>query len=143
MGKNTDPGTLKKAVNRLLGMLNVGRDSQISKFFRALMGIDNIPDTLQEAVNTLLGRLSAEQRAAILAGDETQFQATFHFGMGLWMRNHWVYPAKTGWFGVSRHAKVDPDRISGFVCRQLCRAVHGKAISDRKVCPSWMDNVDE
>ena len=57
MGKNTDPSTLKKAVNMLLRMLNVGRNSRISKFFRALMGIDNIPDTLQEAVNTLLSNV--------------------------------------------------------------------------------------
>ena len=107
------------------------------------MDDQDIPETLIEAIGSLLATLSADQQTKILALEENEFIAISHFVLGLWVRNRWVYPAKTGWFADSRKSAIHNDDISAFVCKQLHRAVHGKAISDAKVCPSWMDDVDE
>ena len=55
-----------------------------------------IPKTTREAFKILDAMLSAEEKADILAQDKFDFTFDAHFGLGMWIRNNWIYPDEEG-----------------------------------------------
>ena len=50
-----------------------------------------IPTTEQQAFIILDGMLSKEEKAAFRSQSKDDFVATEHFGLGMWIRNMWIY----------------------------------------------------
>lgn len=48
-----------------------------------------IPQSAREAYAMLDKELSNEDKAALLSAGDT---IDFHFGLGMWIRNNWIYP---------------------------------------------------
>lgn len=53
-----------------------------------------IPSTIRQAFKVLDGMLSAEEIRSILAKGKNRFVSDEHFGLGLWIRNNWIYADK-------------------------------------------------
>ncbi len=57
---------------------------------------NQIPKTTREAFRILDAMLSEEKKAEILAQTKLDFTANAHFGLGMWIRNNWIYLDKEG-----------------------------------------------
>ena len=74
-----------------------------------------IPQTKQEAFAQLDEMLSEKDKKDLVVGDAIEF----HFSLGMWIRNNWIYKQKEE--DVTRLAKAfrtdyivfDPDGLSG------------------------------
>lgn len=76
------------------------------------MAKTKIPATLEEAFALLDAKLTAEEKNQLLQVDDS---VDFHFGLGLWIRNNWIYPDNgvncSRFFGEDNWF-VDPDDFS-------------------------------
>lgn len=55
-----------------------------------------IPKTTREAFKILDTLLSDEEKIQILSKDKLSFTLDAHFGLGMWIRNNWIYSDKEG-----------------------------------------------
>ena len=55
-----------------------------------------IPKTTREAFKILDAMLSEEEKADIMAQDKCDFTIDAHFGLGMWIRDNWIYPDEEG-----------------------------------------------
>lgn len=76
------------------------------------MAKTNIPTTIEEAFSLLDAKLTAEEKNQLLQVDDS---VDFHFGLGLWIRNNWLYPESGANFPFSFDEDqlfMDPDDFS-------------------------------
>lgn len=55
------------------------------------MQTNQIPKTTRQAFRILDQMLSVEDKQAIISQSSSVFSAEQHFGLGLWIRNNWMY----------------------------------------------------
>ena len=55
------------------------------------MQASTIPKSTRQAFRILDQMLSVEDKKAIVTRSESEFTTEQHFGLGLWIRNNWVY----------------------------------------------------
>lgn len=53
--------------------------------------IEMIPTTSRQAFKILDNMLTDEEKAEALSKSRAQFCGDEHFGLGLWIRNNWIY----------------------------------------------------
>lgn len=63
----------------------------INEAVAAYMQKNPIPKTTRQAFRILDQMLSVEDKKAIVSRSESEFCDEQHFGLGLWIRNNWVY----------------------------------------------------
>lgn len=76
------------------------------------MAKTKIPTTIAEAFALLDAKLTAEEKNQLLQADDS---VDFHFGLGLWIRNNWIYPKNGANFPFSLDEDqlfMDPDDFS-------------------------------
>jgi hypothetical protein len=76
------------------------------------MAKTKIPATPEEAYALLDAKLTADEKNKLLQAEDS---TDFHFGLGLWIRNNWIYPDNgvncSRFFGEDNWF-VDPDDFS-------------------------------
>lgn len=78
-----------------------------------------IPKTYKEACEILDSMLSEEDKAEILSKTKNGFTCDEHFGLGLWIRNNWIYGQPRGiWF-------PNPDIASSDILECYYDHLHG------------------
>ena len=60
------------------------------------MRIHAIPTTTRQAFKILDAMLSAKETQSILSKGKERFLSDEFFGLGLWIRNNWIYGDKEG-----------------------------------------------
>ena len=76
------------------------------------MANTKIPNSIAEAFALLDAKLTAEEKNQLLQADDS---VDFHFGLGLWIRNNWLYPESGADFPFSfgeDQLFMDPDDFS-------------------------------
>lgn len=89
-----------------------------------------IPQTKQEAFAQLDEMLSEKDKKDLVVGDAIEF----HFSLGMWIRNNWIYKQKEE--DVTRLAKAfrmdyivfDPDGLSGKIIEYYQRYLKRKGL---------------
>ncbi len=89
-----------------------------------------IPKTKQEAFTQLDEMLSEKEKNELVKGDAIEF----HFSLGMWIRNNWIYEQKEE--DVIRLAKAfrtdyivfDPDGLSGKIIEYYQRYLKLKGL---------------
>ena len=89
-----------------------------------------IPNTKQEAFAQLDEILSEKEKNELVKGDAVEF----HFSLGMWIRNNWIYEQKEE--DVTRLAKAfrmdyivfDPDGLSGKIIEYYQRYLKRKGL---------------
>ena len=89
-----------------------------------------IPKTKQEAFAQLDEMLSEKDKKDLVVGDAIEF----HFSLGMWIRNNWIYEQKEE--DVTRLAKAfrmdyivfDPDGLSGKIIEYYQRYLKRKGL---------------
>ena len=76
------------------------------------MSNTKIPNSIAEAFALLDAKLTADEKNELLQAEDS---TDFHFGLGLWIRNNWIYPDNgvncSRFFGEDNWF-VDPDDFS-------------------------------
>ena len=57
---------------------------------------NTIPTTLRQAFKMLDAMLSDEEKTNALAQSRSEFALNEHFGLGVWIRNNWIYGDEKG-----------------------------------------------
>ena len=107
-----------------------------------VFGVDDVgPSSLSEAVSLIRNAFPADDLAGWAAQPEDTAVLQAHFGLGLWVRNNWIYGGgsplagnmtREAWkIGVVR--ATHPDDMSALVLRALWRVLNGEA------CPTIED----
>lgn len=52
---------------------------------------NTIPTTIRQAFKILDELVTAEEKAYFLTLSKSQFSGEEHFGLGMWIRNNWIY----------------------------------------------------
>ena len=74
-----------------------------------------VPSTTREAFKMLDAMLSDEEKTNAIVQSRSEFAINEHFGLGLWIRNNWIYGDEKG---IGIFAKEEclfqhPDSLSG------------------------------
>ena len=75
---------------------------------------DNIPTTVRQAFRILDGMLTDEEKLNALTKSRFDFAGEEHFGLGLWIRNNWIYGDEKGigLFAKEEYLFQHPDSLS-------------------------------
>ena len=52
---------------------------------------NNIPTTIRQAFKILDANITADDKAHFLTMTKSEFGSEEHFGLGMWIRNNWIY----------------------------------------------------
>ena len=76
---------------------------------------NTIPTTLRQAFKMLDAMLSDEEKTNALAQSRSEFALNEHFGLGVWIRNNWIYGDEKGIgiFAKEEYRLQHPDSLSG------------------------------
>ena len=86
----------------------------------------DIPATPEEAYKALDKLLSSEEKEYIKNLDEDDL-ISLHFGLGLWIRNNWLYPANSKLADLLYEAGLHhPDDMSGFLILGYYHYLNGR-----------------